>query len=143
MKSRKELKQIISLSQELSICKHELHDELESGSNDFEVDNYIFMKENDALDIAIEQYKCDPYILGCFNDWFISNNCNIPINVVECLQKAEAYEGLGELMLHNGIDDLMEEYISDDGYGHCFGSYDHKWYEIELLGTNYIYFRTN
>ena len=139
----KELREIISLAQELDICKRDLHDELELGSEDFEVDNYRLIKEEDALDIAIELYKCDPYILGCFNDWFISYNCNISLNVVQALQKAEAYEALGELMLDNGIDDLMEEYIRVDGYGHVFSSYDDNWYEIELLGTNYIYFRTN
>jgi hypothetical protein len=136
-----ELKNIVNLANYLNIDVRELAENI--GENDFEVDNYRFVKESEAVDILIDIYESDPYILGCFNDWFIADNCNIPINAVKALQKAEGFSELGELMLKDGIHDLINSYVGADGYGHAFGSYDHNYDEIEIDGIDYICFRTN
>ena len=136
-----ELKSIVNLANDLNIDVRELAENI--GENDFEVDNYRFVKESEAIDILIDLYKSDEYILGCFNDWFISDNCNIDLKVVEALQKAECFSELGELMIDNGIDELIQEYARVDGYGHAFGSYNHSYDEININGIDYIYFRTN
>lgn len=138
-----DVKKIITLANELSIDKRELFENIEVGDNDFEVDNYRFILERDAEEIAILLYESDKYLLGSFNDWFIADNCGIAYNAIRVLQKAEAYEELGELMLDNGIDDLIKEYCREDGYGHVFNSYDGNCQEIKLNGDLYIYFRTN
>lgn len=139
----KDVKEIITLANELSIDKKELFEQIQNENDDFEVNNFRFIKESEAVEIAIGIYKCDEYMLGCFNDWFIADNCGIAYNVVQALQKAEAYQELGELMLDNGIEELIEEYCRLDGYGAVFSSYDGNNEEITLNGELYIYFRTN
>jgi len=139
----KTIRKIIELSNELGIDTRELYTNIIELNDDFEVENYRFIKESEAESILVDIYKCDEYILGCFSNWFISTNCNIPYNCVCALQKAEAYSELGELMLDNGIDDLISECIRLDGYGHAFGSYDGDNEEITLNDELYIYFRTN
>ena len=137
----KELRNIVETANRFDIDKTGLFDNLDSNVEDFEVDNYRFVLESEAIDILIDMYKCDEYILGSFNAWFIADNCNIPIGCVEALQKADAYSELGELMLENGIDELIEEYVRLDGYGHAFNSYDGNNEEITLNGDLYIVFR--
>jgi MoaA/NifB/PqqE/SkfB family radical SAM enzyme len=135
------IKELLQLAENLGIDKYELSENIENLEDDFEVDDFRFIKENQALDIAIDLYKEDEYILGCFNDWFIADNCNIPYNCVQALQKAEGFSELGELMLDNGIEELIEEYIRLDGYGHVFGSYDGGYDKINLNDEDYIYFK--
>lgn len=134
-------KEVIELANYLKIDRNELFKNIENFEDDFEVDDIRFIKESEALNIAIDMYKSDPYILGNFYSWFIADECNINLRVVEALQKAEAYDELGELMLDNGIEELIEEYIRLDGYGHCFGSYDGTYNEINLDNIDYIYFK--
>lgn len=138
-----ELKNIISIANDYSIDKKELFENIESQNEDFEVDNYRFILESEAENIALDIYKCDTYMLGCFNDFFISDNCDIKLNVVQALQKAEAFSELGELMLDNGIEELISEYCRLDGYGHVFGSYDGNSDEVTINGNLYVVFRTN
>ena len=136
-----ELKKVAELAHYLDIDSRELAEKI--GASDFEVENYRFIKETDAIDLLLEQYHGDPYLLGCFNDWFISDCCDIPLSVVSALQKNELFEELGLLMINSGIDELINEYISLDGYGHAFGSYDHSFYDVSIDGIDYIYFRHN
>ena len=136
-----ELKKIVELANELGIEARELAENI--GEIDFEIDNYRFIQSEHIDKIQQEELSNDEYILGCFNDWFISSNCDIDIDVVQALQKAEAYEALGKLMLKNGIEDLQSEYASVDGYGHHFAHYDGEGIEIQIDGTWYYYFRTN
>lgn len=134
-----DLRNIINVANELSIDVRELAEN--AGNDDFTIDEYRFVKESEALNILIDHYEGDTYILGCFNDWFIAECCDIDIEVVEALQSTENYEALGKLMLKNGIEDLIEEYIRLDGYGHAFYSYDGGHSELMIDGEEYIYFR--
>jgi len=136
-----ELRNIINISNDLDIDKHDLFCNLEKEVTDFEINEYRFVKEDEALQILVDSYESDTYMLGCFNAGFISSECDIDIDVVEALQEAEKFEVLGGLMLKYGIDGLIKEYIRFDGYGHAFGSYDHCSDEIDFFGENYIYFR--
>jgi len=138
-----ELKNIISIANHYGIDKKELFENIENDEIDFEVENYRFILESEAESIALDMYKYDEYMLGCFNDWFISDNCDIKLNVVQALQKAEAFTELGELMLDNGIENLISEYCRLDGYGHVFGSYDGNNDEVTINDNLYIVFRTN
>ena len=138
-----ELKNIVSIANNYGIDKKELQENIENEKEDFEVDNYRFVLESEAKNIALDMYKCDTYMLGCFNDFFISDNCDIKLNVVQALQKAEAFSELGELMLDNGIEELISEYCRLDGYGNVFGSYDGNSDEVTINGNLYVVFRTN
>jgi len=138
-----ELKNIVSIANNYGIDKKELLENIENEKEDFEVDNYRFVLESEAKNIALDMYKCDTYMLGCFNDFFISDNCDIKLNVVQALQKAEAFSELGELMLDNGIEELISEYCRLDGYGNVFGSYDGNSDEVTINGNLYVVFRTN
>ena len=111
----------------------------ELGANyDFTIDDYRFIHEDYIDDIQKEELASDLYILGCFNAWFLSNCSGIDIDIIETLQKSEAFEGLGKLMLPY-LDKIQQDYASLDGYGHHFNHYDGD--EIEL-GDWYI-FRIN
>ena len=111
-------------------------------SDDFEVNGYRFIRATKIDEIQTEELKSDLYILGCFNASFISDNTNLPLKVVQALQKAECYEELGELML-DYIDNIQREYARLDGYGHHFAHYDHVTIEDTFNGTDYYIFRVN
>lgn len=87
-------KQIINLAKSLSICKYELAENFNNQEKDFEVENYRFIEESEAIDILKEQYEGDPYILGCFNDYFIADCCNINLSAVKALQKSRSTRGV-------------------------------------------------
>lgn len=108
------------------------------GENDFTVGNYRFINQDDIDDIMTDELLSDKYMLGCFNAWFIADICDLDIETVEKAQKNDSYELLGELMAKN-IGEVVENYISSDGYGHHFGHYDG--YENEIEG--FYYFRVN
>ena len=95
------------------------------------------------LNEAVDIYKGDNYLLGCFTDWFIADNTNIPLRVVKALQKAEVFEELGELIQENDLDAFIEEYARLDGWGHVFSSYDGSSDEVTINNESYIVFRTN
>ena len=103
---------------------------------DFEINGYRFIHTDEIDDIQKEELSSDEYILGCFTASFIAETCDIDIDVVEALQKAEAFDALGGLMLKNGIDELQTEYARLDGYGHHFNHYDGNEYEI---GDFYVF----
>lgn len=139
-----EAKQIINLANDLQLDKRELFDFIEDNDTNFEIDDYKFISHDEAIEELCDMYKYDTYILGCFNSWFISDCTDIDYNVVEALQKAEAYEELGQLILdytNNDLTDIMEEYIRLDGYGHALNSYDGNYEEVTINGIEYIYFR--
>lgn len=106
---------------------------------DFEVNDYRFIDESEIDEIQQNELKSDLYVLGCFNDWFISDNTNLSLKVVQALQKAEAFEELGELMVDD-IEEIQSEYASADGYGHHFSSYDGNTLE-DLLSLGYYAFK--
>jgi hypothetical protein len=139
----KTIRNIITVANNYGINVRELYDNVINEVEDFEVDNYRFIKESEALNEAVNMYKGDNYMLGCFNADFISDNTNLSYNVVKALQKAEAFEELGELISDNDLDSFIEEYARLDGWGHVFGSYDGDNDEITFNDVDYIVFRVN
>lgn len=106
--------------------------EVESGSSDFEVDGVRFINSADIDRIQQDELSGDPYILGCFNAWFLASILEIDQDVIEAMQEAEAFEALGKLILSmDKLSELQQEYASADGYGHHFNHYDGS--EEELL----------
>jgi len=99
-----------------------------------------FIRE-DAIDsIMQDELSSDEYILGCFTDWFLADVLDIDIDVIQAMQKAEAFEALGKLVISTGkLEELQEKYVSADGYGHHFGHYDG--YEYNLNSQPYYAFK--
>lgn len=137
-----QLRDVKNLSNELDIDFRELTEQITDENDDFEIDNYRFIKVSEIDLIQQDELKSDLYILGCFVDWFIADNTNLSLKVVQALQKAEAFEELGELMLDD-IEIIQSEYSRLDGYGHHFGRYDGNEYEITLNDVEYYYFKIN
>jgi MoaA/NifB/PqqE/SkfB family radical SAM enzyme len=138
-----EVKELITIANEYGIDKAELIENISNNENDFEVENYRFIKESAVLEEAVNMYRGDNYMLGCFSASFIADNTKLSYNVVKALQKAEVFEELGELINDEGIEDFIEEYGRLDGWGHVFGSYDGNNDEVNILGEDFIVFRTN
>lgn len=107
--------------------------------SDFEVNDYRFIDESEIDEIQQDELKSDLYVLGCFTDWFISDHTSLSIKAVKALQKAEAYEAIGEMMAEN-IEEVQSDYASEDGYGHHFSSYDGNTLE-DLLSLGYYAFK--
>ena len=137
-----QLRDVKNLSNELDIDFRELVEQLIDEVDDFEIDNYRFIKVSEIDAIQQDELKSDLYSLGCFNTSFIAENTNIPYNAIVALQKADAYESLGEMM-EDDIEAIQEEYSRLDGYGHHFGRYDGNEYEITLNDVYYYYFKVN
>lgn len=141
---KQEVKNIIQLANYLSIDKRELFDQINEKSESFEVKNYTFMSEDEALKNVINMYECDEYILGCFNADFIDDFISLSYEDIKTIQESEHYEIIGKLILNGGkLEEMMQEYIRLDGFGHALNSYDGSHDEINLNGIDYIYFRNN
>jgi len=137
-----QLRDAKNLSIELDIDFKELIGQLVDESDDFEIEDYRFIKVSEIDTIQQDELKDDLYILGCFNADFIADNTDLSFKVVQALQKAKAFEELGELIVDD-IETIQSEYSRLDGYGHHFGRYDGNEYEITLNDIDYYYFRTN
>lgn len=87
--------------------------------------DWRFIRE-DAIDaIMQDELSADEYILGCFNDWFLADVLDMDIDVIQAMQKADAYEALGKLVISTGkLQELQKKYVQADGYGHHFAHYD-------------------
>ena len=139
-----DIKDIIQIANYLNIDKRELFEEVNQGNKNFEVDNYTFLTEEEALKEVINMYKFDEYILGCFNADFIEDFISLDYEDIKTIQEGEHYEIIGKLILNSGkLEEMMQEYIRLDGYGHALNSYDGNYDEINLNGIDYIYFRNN
>jgi len=113
-------------------------DNMRDSGDDFEVNNYRFIRR-DAIDaIHREELASDLYILGCFNADFLAGITDIDVDAIQALQDAEAFEALGKLVLPH-IDEIQRQYSSVDGYGHHFAHYDGEEHEI----GDYYVFRVN
>jgi len=109
-------------------------------NSDFSVDDYRFIHEDDIDKILEDELGSDEYMLGCFNAWFLADILDIDLDVIEAMQKAEAFEAIGKLVISMGkLHDLAKGYRNADGYGHHFSSYDGS---EEQIGDYYI-FRQN
>ena len=137
-----QLRDVKELSNELDIDFRELTEQIINEVGDFEMEDYRFIKVSEIDAIQQDELKSDLYSLGCFNTSFIAENTNIPYNAIVALQKADAYESLGEMM-EDDIETLQSEYSRLDGYGHHFGRYDGNEYEITLNDVEYYYFKIN
>ena len=141
---KQEVKNIIQVANYLSIDKRELYNQINESNEDFEVEDYTFMSEEEALKYVINMYEGDPYILGCFNASFIEDYIGLDYEDIKTIQEGEHFEIIGKLILNSGkINEMMEEYIRLDGFGHALNSYDGNHDEINLNGIDYIYFRNN
>ena len=137
-----QLRDVKNLSNELDIDFRELTEQITDENDDFEIDNYRFIKVSEIDTIQQDELKSDLYSLGCFNADFIADNTDLSLKVVQALQKAEAFEELGELIVDD-IETIQSEYSRLDGYGHHFGRYDGNEYEITLNDVDYYYFKVN
>ena len=95
------------------------------GEDDFTVGNYRYINE-DAIDrIMQEELSGDEWMLGNFNAWFLADVLDIDCDVIEEMQKCEAYGAIGKLVMSmNKLEELQEKYASADGYGHHFNHWD-------------------
>lgn len=113
---------------------------------DFEVDGFRFIDQCEIDKIQSDELESDPYILGCFTAWFIADNTDLSLSIVEALQEGEKYEQLGQHIIDNGyVNDMQEAYSQTDGYGHHFAHYDHNEHEMPMVnnGQSYLVFRTH
>lgn len=68
---------------------------------------------------------------------FLAQVTGIDQDAIEAMQKAEAYEGIGKLVISLAkIEELQQQYVSADTYGHHFNAWDHS--EIEI-GNYYVF----
>lgn len=119
----------------------EVISEIESGNDDFEVDGVRFISDNVIASVLTDELESDLYILGCFNADFLAGVLEIDQAVIEAMQKAEAYEAIGKLIVSLGkAQELADEYAAADGYGHHFNGYDFGEEEITINGKLYHVF---
>ena len=110
--------------------------EIDQESGDFMTSNWRFIHQDDIDEVMRDELSSDTWLLGCFTAWFISDITGLDYDAVERAQKSESFELLGELMLQH-IDKVQSEYVSADGYGHYFNSWDGCEHEF----GNYYAFR--
>ena len=138
---------IESIECDLTAIKEVIREVTSNIDEDFNVDvngtEYRVINESEIDSIMCDELENDLYILGCFNDWFLSNVLEIDVDVIRAMQEAEAFEALGKLILSmNKLAELQSEYVSADGYGHHFNSYDgNEWNTASVEGNSYYIFR--
>ena len=99
-----------------------------------------FIREDAIDEIMQDELMFDEYILGCFNASFLASVLDIDIDVIEAMQKAEAFEAIGKLVNSmNKLEELQAEYVKADGYGHHFAHYDG--HECALRSQPYYAFK--
>lgn len=139
----RDLKRWLKSLKEIDIEYHsikEIISQISASIVDFEIANYRFIHHNKIDLVLADELGSDLYILGCFNADFISEQTNLPLEMIESCQQAESYEAIGKgILMTCGIESFVQSYVSIDGYGNYFATYDGN--EIEL--EDYIIFRTN
>ena len=95
-----------------------------SGSDDFEIANVRFIRDEAILDTLAEELASDLYCLGCFTASAIAYVTNWPIELIEAAQQGEQYEAIGNGMSNEQIKALADYYSTCDGYGHHFNHHD-------------------
>ena len=141
-KGRRKMAQIVEDIKNIGIdSADDITDILEqilAKEDDFEVNNYRFIRQDAIDDIQRDELSSAPYILGCFNAEFLAGITDIDVDAIKAIQDAGAFEALGKLALPH-IDDIQRQYSSLDGYGNHFAHYDG---EEHAIGDYYV-FRTN
>ena len=100
----------------------------EEGYNlDLDSTEAFFINDEYSLDCLVERQESDLYVLGCFNAEFIADFIELDYDTIKTMQESESFTALGKIIKSSGnLRDMMESYISLDGAGHAFGSYDHS-----------------
>jgi hypothetical protein len=115
--------------------------------DDFTVGNYRFIDEDAIDEIMQGELKSDLYMLGCFNDWFLADVMGIDLDVIQEMQKVDAFTAIGKLVISLGcLEELQKDYARADGYGHHFNGYDGSQNELDFADENtpsYYVFRVN
>ncbi len=101
--------------------------------DEFTVDGVRFINTHAIDDIQQDELRADLYVLGCFNAGFLAEILELDKDCIEAVQKAEAFEGLGKLIIAmDKLEDLQAEYARLDGYGHHFNHYDFSEAELQV-----------
>ena len=117
-----DLKKLINMTDRQSVEAF-----IDGGYNDTK---FEIRTENEATEAVYDMYRDDTYMLGMFNASFIADFICLDIESIELLQKAEGYEGLGSAIMNGELfEEMMDEYIRLDGYGHALSSYDGNYEE--------------
>jgi len=142
MKDYKELRELIK---EYNFNADDLREVIESGGDIYSNDDcYRLICDDDIDTIMQDELASDEYMLGCFNAWFLAVILGTSTEAIEAMQEKDAYEGIGKMIIANDLlEKLQREYVSADGYGHHFSSYDGCDTEIDIDGTTYHLFRLN
>lgn len=107
---------------------------------DLDGEEWRFILSSDIDKIMEGELGDDEYMLGCFNAWFLASILDIDTEIVKAAQANEGYEALGRSIIRGGhLGELQSAYVSADGYGHHFSSYDGNEHDMGA----YIAFRTN
>jgi hypothetical protein len=140
----KQLSVVTKLCDELNLDLEEVIENIDDEKDDFTVGDYRFIHQDEIDQILEDELGCDAYILGCFNAWFIVDNTDLSIDIVEALQNSEQYEIIGRHILDNDyLEDFAKAYSDADGYGHHFNHWDGGQIEDILSETGYYVFRIN
>jgi len=113
--------------------------------DDFEVDNYRVIAAHVIDEKLLEYWQDDLYVLGGSYPHFLAAVTGIDQEVFEAMQKAEAYEAIGKLLVKG---DHMQNYLATfwqygGTYGEVFNSWDGSEKTAELNGETYYLFRIN
>jgi hypothetical protein len=135
---------IMEFCQDNGIDSDEVIEKINDKDIDFEIDNYRFIHKDVIDDIMCREMSGDAYVLGCHNAWFIAENTDLPINIIEALQKADEFEAIGQYIIDTDFVEAMQQgAVSYDGYGLHFAHYDNNEIEDLLNVCGYYVFRVN
>jgi hypothetical protein len=141
-KIKEQIMAIYNLSKDYDIDFEAILESIIEEEDDFTVDDYRFIHKVAIDRIMDKSLESDTYLLGMFNAEFLAEIIEISSRLIEIIQKVEAWEELGEYIVSRDlISELREEYVSADGYGHYFASYDSETMEDILKETGYYVFR--
>ena len=136
-----ELRTIWNIAKEHSIDFREIVEAILEDQPDFIIDDFRFIKESEIDRIQCEELESDPYILGCFESWFIADHTELSFDIVEALREAGKFEAIGQHIIDNDyVKEIQSAYARIDGYGHHFAGYDSETRE-ELLDLGYYFFK--
>jgi hypothetical protein len=139
---KEQIMAIHNLSKDYDIDFEEMLRYIVKEENDFNIGNYRFIHEVAIDRIMDEELESDPCFLGYFLPEFLANIIGISSKLIEIIQKAKAFQELGEYIIDQDlISELREAYVAADDYGHHFASYDSETMKNILKETGYYVFR--
>ena len=127
--------------------RSEIMEVLEEDGHDITVRGWRFIEASHIDDVMREELAGDPYILGCFSADAISYATGVSSEAIRKMQAAEAYEGIGEMLLSgvsgcgaSWLERLQEYYVRFDGYGHHFAQYDGEEHEVYAMSQSVSFY---